>query len=393
MARKKTSRTKETNTTPEHDPVIARLEGFHILPDPKIRTGFRFLPALLVLLVLTDWLVGGGNFSRDTFRMTGVLTVAVILIGIQILFDRFPRALETIWRRGLIDVQVESSEQNPFLAYIDEFDQALDAKYEWIVSLVCAVGALLATYPFRYFAQANRFPFDLPGMLVYYFGGQAAVIAPILGIIVGILIWRVGVIAVFIGRIGERFTLKIQVNHQDQCGGLKPIGDLAFYIAVIILIPSIFLAVWGFITTIFDNPALQLYITLWGGLFHQLLVVLGLFSLLAFIQPLYRIHMRMIANAKLVQDELDGLSKKIEALSLELRSQADVLPPDEGEEKLRAIEFMKKVYEENSKIPTWPFDWNTILRFVSAQVIPLLSLFGTSGPMVDIVKGIFSLTQ
>lgn len=393
MSKRKPSRSQETETVSEVDEVLPRLEKFHVVQSPRIRVFFGYLPILLILLILVDWLIGTGNFSRDTFRMTGVLTVAIILAGIQVLFEKFPKALESIWRRGVINVPYEHGSKNPFSIYIDQLEAALNARYAWLVALVCSVGALVATYPFRYYAQANRFPFDFWGMLGYYFGAQAAVIAPILGIIVGVLIWRVGVIASFIGRIGEKFSLKIQVNHQDQCGGLKPIGDLAFYVAIIILIPSIFLSVWGFITTIFDNPALQLYITLWGDLFRQLLVLLSLFSILAFIQPLYKIHIRMEANAHLIKNELDILSRRIEILSFELRSQADILTPELGEEKLRAIEFMKKVYEENKNIPTWPFNWRTVIQFASAQVVPVLSLIGTSGPVVEIIKGLFSLTQ
>lgn len=230
-------------------------------------------------------------------------------------------------------------------------------------------------------------------MIIYYFGSQAAIIAPILGFIVGILAWRVGVIAYFIGLIGERFELRIQINHPDQCSGFKPLGDLALNIAIVILIPSTFLAIWGFITTFFDDPALQLYVILWGNLFRQLLVVLGILSLFAFTQPLYKIHLRMDEYARKIHGELDNLSRKIETLSYELRSQADELNSQQGEEKLRAIEFMRKVYKENNQMPTWPFDWKTIFRFTIAQVLPLLSLVGTSAPVIDLIKGLFALTD
>ncbi len=55
------------------------------------------------------------------------------------------------------------------------------------------------------------------------------------------------------------------------------------------------------------------------------------------------------------------------------------------------FEFMKKVYAENSHIPTWPFAWKTILQFASAQVIPVLSLLGTSKPVLELLKGLLVL--
>lgn len=392
MSKKASSLPKEI-PTPDIHQVVNRLNEFRILRDSRVRTILGWIPSLLLLLVFVDWLLGVGTFSRDIFRMTGVLTVAFVLLAIQILFNRLPKVLETIWRRGLIDVSSNDDGVHRFLEYISQFEAALNAKYEVGLALLFAVGSLLATYPFRYWMIEKRFPFDLPGTMIYYFGGQAAMIAPILGLIVGVLAWRVGTIAYFIGVLGEKFSLKIQINHHDQSGGLKPLGDLAFNIAIILLIPAIFLAIWGFVTTFFKDPALEGYITLWGSLFRQLLVVLGILSIFAFIQPLYKIHLRMEEYAQKIRAELDSLSLKIETLSHELRSEADEIEPQQGEEKLRTIGFMKKVYDENSQIPTWPFNWKTIFRFASAQAIPVLSLIGTSGPVVEMIKGLFSLAN
>ena len=126
-----------TRTTDRLDSVLPRLETFHVIQNPRIRTIFGYLPALLVILIVVDWLIGTGNFSRDTFRMTAVLTVAIILAGIQVLFERFPKALESIWRRGAITSLSEHSDNNLFLAYIDQVEAALNAKYAWLVAFVC----------------------------------------------------------------------------------------------------------------------------------------------------------------------------------------------------------------------------------------------------------------
>lgn len=348
-----------------------------------------WIPGLLLLLVVADWLIGVGAFSRDVFRMTGVVTVALVVFAIQILFDSVPKVLETILRRELIELMPDEHKgMDRFIEYLNQFQAALNSKYEWVAALICAMGGLFATYPFQYFMKAHQFPFGLGGMLLYYFGSQAAFVDPVLGLIVGVLGWRVGVIAYFVGLIGDRFKLRIQPNHSDRCGGFRPVGNLGFNLAAIILIPSIFLAVWGFITVFFKDPSFQVYVVLWGGLFRQLLVLLACLSLFVFIQPLYKIHLGMEKNAQTIRAELDNLGREIEKLSYELRSQAVALSPQRGEEKLKSIEFMKKVYGENSQIPTWPFDWKTVLSFSSAQVVPLLSLVGTSGPIVDFIKGI-----
>jgi hypothetical protein len=373
----------------DSEEVLNRLANFHVIQNPSLRSVFSWLPILLILLVFVDWLIGSGSFSLDTFRLTGLLTIAAILAATHYLFESLPQTLETLWKRDLLFLRAEKSDPSPFLTYLNQFQGLLLGRYAWVLGLACALGGLLATYPVQYYLKAGKFPFDFIGMISYYLWGHFSIIAAILGYLVGLLIWKIGVIAYFISLIGDHFTLKIQPNHPDKCGGFKPLGDLTLNIAIIILIPATMLAIWGFITTFFDNPALQLYVTLWGGLFRQWLVILGVLSLFAFVQPLYKIHLRMDENAHQIQSELDALSQKIEALSFELRTQAYLLTPQQGDEKLRAIEFMKKVYEENSHIPTWPFAWKTILQFASAQVVPVLSLLGTSGPVVEIVKGLF----
>lgn len=388
MNKKKSTRTVKKIPFEDREDVLSRLGSLSVIRVGSVRSLFRALPVLLLLLVLADWLLGGGAFSRDTFRMTGVLTVAVVLLTVQILFDRLPRVLETIWRRNLI-----AASGRDMLPYLDRLEAALNAKGARTLALLLALGALFATYPFRYWVIAKSFPFDLPTSLAYYFGGQIGIIAPVLGFIVGLLAWRVGVIAYFIGKLGEMFPMRLQINHYDQCGGLKPLGDLAFNIAIIVLIPSIFLGVWGFVTTIFENPELQLYITMWGGLFRQLLIVLGVLSVFLFLQPVYKIHLRMEEYKRTIQSELDELSLKIETLSYELRNRAGKLTQQEAGDKLGEIEFMQNVYKLNSQIPTWPFDWKTLLRFTSAQIIPLLSLIGTSGPFVQVLKVLFAAVK
>jgi len=388
--RKKTPTKKKKEEIPESKTEVPdRLADFHVIPNKRTRTFFSLTPALLILLVVMDWLIGNGAFSRDTFRMTALLTVALLLVTIRILFDRLPLALDTIWKRDIIEgINQDSS---PFLNYIERFEISLNNNHQGWLALLFAVSGLLATYPFRYWIVGGKYPFDLSESIIYYFGGQAGVIAPILGIFLGVLVWRVSVIAYFIGVLGEKFSFKVQINHLDRSGGLKPIGDLAFNIAVIVLIPSIFFAVWGFITTFFNAPALEGYIVLWGGLYRQMLLILIILSFFVFILPLNKIHQRMETYALMVQAELDSISARIETLSHELRTQADTITPEQGEEKLRAIEFMKKVYEQNSRIPTWPFDVKTLIQFGSAQVVPILSLLGTSGSMIDLIKGILNI--
>ena len=94
----------------------------------------------------------------------------------------------------------------------------------------------------------------------------------------------------------------------------------------------------------------------------------------------------MVKQRQKIQYELDEISRKIEEILLELRMKADTFSSEEGEERIQKIEFLSKVYGENEKIPTWPFDWNIILKFAAAQAVPILSLIGAGDPILKIIS-------
>jgi hypothetical protein len=91
-----------------------------------------------------------------------------------------------------------------------------------------------------------------------------------------------------------------------------------------------------------------------------------------------------------IMAELIVLTQRIDDLSEELRTKAHTFAPKDGEEKLEDLAFMKKVYLENSQIPTWPIEWQTFVKFISAQAVPVLSLIGTSEPVINLVTSILS---
>ena len=321
-----------------------------------------------------------------------MLTIAVELFVLNQLFRNLPEALELIWTRDLLfgssDLEHPGQE---FIKFINAFETSLNSQWASGVGILGAVAGIGATYPVRFFLQTGTSPFNPAGLLAYYLWGNAAFVAAPLGYLLGLLIWRVGVIAAYISKLGGNFEIRIQPNHPDQCGGLRPIGNLCLIIALLLLVPAIFLSVWGFATTFFNTGG-EICNQLWSGLFRQWLVLLSALSLIAFLWPLYSIHLQMQKQRREVQTELDDLAQRIDGLSTELRTQAYTLTSEQGAEKLKSLEFMEKVYQENSRIPVWPIDWQTMLKFSSAQAVPILSLLGTSEPVIRLVGSLLAST-
>jgi hypothetical protein len=385
----------QESTPARHDPkmdiVVERIRNLQIISGRLLRITVASLPFLIVILLLADWLVGSRVFAGDLLRLSTVLTVAVEVFVLNWLFRKLPESLELIWTRNLLFASGDSEQQGQeFKKFIQAFERSLNSRWAWSLGVGGAVIGFASTYPVRFFLQAHTNPFDTTGWFEYYFVGHWAIVAIPLGYVLGVLIWRVGMIAVYISKLGRHFEIRIQPNHPDQCGGLRPIGNLCLIIALLLLVPAIFLSIWGFATYFFTDS--KVIDVLWSAMYRQGLVLLSISALIAFLWPLYSIHSQMQKQYREIQAELDDLAQRIDGLTAELRTQAYTLTPAQGEEKLKSLEFMEKVYRENSRIPVWPIDWRTMLKFSSAQVVPILALLGTSDPVIKVVGSVITST-
>jgi hypothetical protein len=378
-----------TTEQPEMDRVIHQLANFQVVSNSFTRFVFSSLPVLIVVLLLADWLIGSKAFAGDMIRLTGLLTIALMCVLANYLFSQVPAAFSIVWQRNLI---LSAKDRQPvaeaFYSYLQQFEFFLNRRLAWLVGVAGALLGLSVTYPVRFWfvSQPHLLP---PGWLSYYLWGSAGIVAVPLGFLVGLMVWRVAVIAVFVSKLGADFDLKMQPNHPDQSGGLKPLGDLCFTIAFLLLAPAIYLSVWGFVAAFFHVQEDSILL-IWSVVFRQWLVALSVGALFVFFQPLYSIHRQMVKSSRAVLAELDGLSQQIEELSLELRTQAAELTPSQGNEKLEAIDLLNKIYQHNSQVPTWPFNSKTLIRFSAGQAVPVLSLVVTSKPILDLVGSLVS---
>ncbi len=366
------------------DRVAIRLEHFQVIPTRWVRLVLTWLPAAIIL-----WCIGGllrlpTGGQPDYFLLTAFLAVVIDLYLLRYLFDHTPQVLLTLWLRHLCESKAaERPVEKEFLAYLKRFERALSHPLMHVVGVIFAILAIGSTYVVLAALQSGQGIFNA-GVWERLITGLRILYLPV-GYFVGLMTWKACVIAYFINRLGEQFELKIQSNHPDQCGGLKPLGNLCLVIALLLLVPSIYYSIWGFITAITQNPSLAVFNT-WATPFRIILFVLILTSLLLFFQPLQSIHQQMARRRQEIQNELDRLSQIMDETMLTLRLQAPLLTPQEGAQKLDALKFMQQVYAENQIIPTWPFEWKILLRYFSAQAIPLLSLIGTSGPLVQTIQ-------
>jgi ABC-type multidrug transport system fused ATPase/permease subunit len=337
------------------------------------------------------WFAGGilrltPDQKPDYFLITAFLCVVVDLFITRELFNRTPAALLTLWTRHIFQAETKRRSLDvEFVDYLHRFEAMLRHPLMHALGIVFSIIGVFSTYIVLTALRSGTNPFS--NVVLTRFITELRILYLPMSYFVGILAWKVGVIAIFVYHLGNHFSFKIQSNHPDRCGGLKPLGDLCLLVALLLLVPAIYYSVWGFINAFNADPSLNTY-ALWTLNFRTILFALIVLTFLIFFLPLSSIHNQMVKCKQEIQDELDQLSQVMDNILEELRTQATTVSPQQGEEKLMSMRFIQKVYEENSSVPTWPFDWKTIARFSVAQAFPLLSLVGTSGPVIEVVKSL-----
>jgi hypothetical protein len=170
-------------------------------------------------------------------------------------------------------------------------------------------------------------------------------------------------------QLGVRFELSLQGQHPDMSGGFRPLGDLCLINALILIVPAIHLVIWIFLLQGSDLSLVYASMTL---------ILLAL-AALVFFRPLDAVHRAMIRSGVEIRTELDALSVDIDQLAKhQLRAAADQRT-DEVKELEEKLGSLRRTYEENRDVPTWPFDGAILGKFIASILIPVIGLVTSLG--------------
>jgi hypothetical protein len=321
-------------------------------------------------------LVGGGFYVNDPMYATALGADIVAFVMYHVFAHRIPGAFN-----GLRDREVVAIEDRPaFAAFQDRTTYWLNHPAQIAPGLFGAAVAFV------------RFPIQAGGLVALFGGGPGSFgrTTPIgladmagetiLGFALGLVLWRMGITAWRISRLGELFTLRLKLNHPDGCGGFRPLGDLCLLNASLLSVPAVYLAVW-----VVAAPRMPKYADLYLGLQAGLLGFIMVLAALAFLAPLWSIHGEMLRDAARLRPEVDQVGQQIDRLSRRLLGQSGELSAEEASAVAHDLEIRQESYKRIERIPTWPIDVNLAVRFGTSQLIPLLSLTGLSGPIVDAI--------
>jgi hypothetical protein len=373
-----------TALTNQRGAVDDALEHFSIVRNVWVRQLILCFPfAVFIILTIDGIVFHGSEILFDWFRVTGYVTVAIASIFFLRLYVEVPRTLSRLWHSGAIRESLSSPPKpHAYLQFIHGFENNMNNRWGWLISLVG-----LAYY------------------LVYYSGILAIkswgdvirlALAIFMWLVLGIVIWRLLTVAYMTSMIPRKFNLIIRSAHPDQSGGLKPLGDLCFANALVIIVPVICFAVWFII---FAYPGIlntfpQLaWLSGWFGVIQGSLFALILLGLVVFFLPIMEIHRQMVRQSQIHQQCLDDLGRHIDETNQRLIDSAELPEPAEVQKQIDALKLMHQVYDNNKFCPEWPFNREIALKLTLSQIPGLLGVSGISKPIIDVVVNILNVLQ
>jgi hypothetical protein len=259
--------------------------------------------------------------------------------------------------------------------YVEDFQRALHSPWRHILSAVFIIIAYL--FAITAGIQGDSYLLFTGGieggtvqeMAPFLIWAVVLIIIspPFLGIFIANGVWILIVVGVYIQWLPQVFALDIQPRHGDMCGGLKRVGSLCLQMAVIVTLPATIFGFWVL------APVLNQLIPVITDIMYfaiGLMVVIGCFD---FFLPMWRIHREMVSAKVRFQDEAIFRIAPIETRFRELSAQGKW---DDEETKEIENRFFKleQLYPTHLKFPTWPFDTNIMLKFLTPQVVPLITL-------------------
>ena len=173
-----------------------------------------------------------------------------------------------------------------------------------------------------------------------------------------IIVYRAAHSIIFIERFLGFIQLSPRPLHPDGAGGLSIVGNTCVAFTIPLLVIGITLT-----SSFFLHEEISYLIT-------NLLALIGyiIFVFFIFYFPLIKVHRVLRKNKK---EGLDGISMEINETLTNLEMLLKDVSND-PESEFRRLDHLQKYYKTIQEMPVWPYDTNTLSRFMSSIIIPTL---------------------
>ncbi len=384
------------------------LEPIRIVSVRWLALLLRYSPLLLFAYVLVIFVyyreqIGNGENQVDIIQVTEFLMFAVLILVTNAAFQKGSSIVNELWQTGVFRVE-DKAKLESFMKRIEGLLNHWGFQIAFILTSLFIAALFTAVYSCAA-QQASGV-----NLLFCNYGKSglrtSKAIAEFLILpLVGVLVWRLLIIAWLIRQLGTLFDLNLLLDHPDKSGGLSPIGTLCFWIAAVTAVPATYLGTWLLVCTGSGNFCGDfIRIGLRLNTSQQNLLLVFLVSLLSFIWPLWSTHKVMEKKkAGLRLGQLSLIGQKIDLISKQLAENAERISVqnldedkqgilEQSEELQKRRKFLHQTYQNLEQYSVWPFNKSTVLQLISTQGIPLLSLTGIGEMIINVLRILLSNT-
>ena len=362
---------------------------------------FLLLAYVLVILAYYRDQIGNADNQIDYFQLTEFLMFAVLFMIANATFQKAATLINELWQTGVF-LEEDKTKIEQFMQRVERLLNQPGLQIAFILFALGLAALFTAVYSCAE-QQASGIN------LIFCNYGKSSLrsskaIAEFLTLpLLGLLVWRLLAIAWSIRQMGMLFEMNLLLDHPDKSGGLSPIGTLCFWLAAVSAAPATYLGAWLILCTDASGSCHDL-IRIGTRLMssQQNLLLVFLLSCLSFIWPLWSTHKVMEKKKESLRlGQLSLIGRKIDLISKQLAENAEKISVQnlaeesqnllkQSEELQKSREFLHQTYEHLAQYSVWPFNKGMVLRFISTQGIPLLSLTGAGELIVGALKILFA---
>jgi hypothetical protein len=183
----------------------------------------------------------------------------------------------------------------------------------------------------------------------------------------------------------KRFNMKVEPYHVDNAGGLKLVGEFCFSMTSPLIVGTVFcgLTAYLFTTAYQGRNASPFTDPVFLGFLIGLAVAAPL-NFVAFFSPMSNMHVEMVRQKKIFEDDLSNEVNALEEKARKLIQQGKLEKAKKTKESVELLLTLRP-----NPYPDWPFARTTLVKFLTTQ-IPSLVTFFQSG--VDFIASFLKLS-
>jgi len=338
---------------------------FFVIPSILVIFSSLYEGSFFIIDISIENSVELNSYIKDSGTWVVSILIFITSLFIKKLFDDAQYYFKRLWDRKIFEDSVNLSK---YIKYLYEYEKQANSKLSYILGMLFVViylplhitiiendarKGIIFFYDYRYF--------PITRILVHLF-------ASFYVFLIGIFLWKVYFIVKSMRGISnsKNFQLRLQPLNPDKSAGLHPLGKLSFYISRIILTFGLYVS---YIISL-GLARKTLYSSTLFIVIIMMIIYLSL-SIFLFFYPILSAHNLMM---KVKDNLLDKLSAKLGVMYSKMYDDLANTESKFDSEQTTQLLNLRELYLEAGKMPVWPFDTDTLLRFIGSVVSPIFLL-------------------